>query len=85
MATVRYRISDAFGLHARPAARLAAAAAGWGGRATVRVDRGGASVEADDPMALMGLDARCGDVLVVDAPGADARAVSRALGDAFGA
>ena len=65
------------GLHARPAAVLAAAAKRFG--ATVRLQKGGAEVNAKSVIALLAFELQKGDALQVKATGADAREAADTL------
>ncbi|WP_226016930.1 phosphoenolpyruvate--protein phosphotransferase [Novosphingobium sp. FKTRR1] len=67
-------VGPGHGIHARPAARIAAALAGLAVELTIRGDIRQAN--ARSPVALLTLDARAGDTLVLRAQGPDA---SRAL------
>ena len=67
------------GIHARPAATIAAAAKRFSAQARVSV--GGKSAKAISPMALMALGVRRGDEIVIDASGLDAEAAVEALAD----
>jgi phosphotransferase system HPr (HPr) family protein len=59
------------GIHARPAALIVEAVASLDARVTVATDRS-APVSARSPTALMSLGTRAGDVLRIEADGADA-------------
>ena len=67
------------GLHARPAARLARAAAGFA--ADVEISAHGRSANARSAVALMALGAGHGDEITIRARGADAEAAADALAD----
>ncbi|GAB3486387.1 HPr family phosphocarrier protein [Nocardiopsis coralliicola] len=73
MAERRVTVESEVGLHARPAALFVEAAAAASGEATVAKE-GGAAVSAKSILAVMGLDVRNGDeiVLRVDGDGAEA-------------
>ena len=66
-------IVNADGIHARPAARIVATLASLDARVTIATDRS-APVSARSPTALMSLGTRIGDVLRIEADGADAAA-----------
>ncbi|MBY4797518.1 HPr family phosphocarrier protein [Collinsella sp. AGMB00827] len=89
-------ICDPLGLHARPVAQIAAAAMSWDSKITVsRVDSsfagdrsadipaGSSGVDAKDLMALMSLNAACGDELIITVQGSDEQAAAQALRQAF--
>ena len=74
------------GIHARPAALIVASVASLDARVTIATDRS-APVSARSPTALMSLGARIGDVLRIEADGADAAAavdrIVALVGDGF--
>jgi phosphocarrier protein FPr/phosphocarrier protein len=70
------------GIHARPAASLAAAVKGLA--ADVSVVFGARKANAKSPVGLMSLGVRKGDQIVIQAAGADAEAAIAALERAFG-
>lgn len=74
MASKSVAVGSSVGLHARPAALIAAAAAEETSPVTIGVD-GGTPVDASSALMLMTLGAGCGDVVVVS--GDDASAVDR--------
>lgn len=65
------RLVNAIGLHARPAARLAALASKYDAEITVSFS-GRAPVNAKSTMSLMALGAKLGDTILVDAEGPQA-------------
>jgi multiphosphoryl transfer protein len=73
----RVRVGFAHGIHARPAALLAGSLRSLS--AEVSVTLGARRANARSPVALMGLGARCGDVLELRASGPDAAAALAAL------
>ncbi|MFC4562070.1 HPr family phosphocarrier protein [Nocardiopsis mangrovi] len=74
MAQRRVTVGAEVGLHARPAALFVEAASAAGG--TVTVAKGdGDPVPAKSILAVMGLDVRHGDEIVISADGDDAEAV----------
>lgn len=80
--TVRSRtvvVPNAFGLHARPAAVLAAAAKNFS--ATIHLVRGLTEVNAKSVVAILAFEAKQGDALQVQATGPDALAATAALAD----
>jgi phosphocarrier protein FPr/phosphocarrier protein len=72
-----FAVPLAHGLHARPAAALAAAAKGFA--ADIRLAAAGQSANAKSPVAVMALGVRRGDQIVLSASGADAQAAVDAL------
>lgn len=73
----RVRVGFVHGIHARPAALLAGSLRNLS--AEVSVTLGERRANARSPVALMGLGARCGDVLELHASGPDAAAALAAL------
>jgi phosphocarrier protein FPr/phosphocarrier protein len=67
------------GLHARPAARVADCAKRFSSKVTLRL--GQKSASARSPVAIMGLNAACGDRLGLEARGEDADRALRAIAD----
>jgi len=67
------------GLHARPAARVAAAVAPFAAKVTLIV--GDRSASASSPVAMMALGLKSGDALTIAARGADADAAAKAVAD----
>jgi PTS hybrid protein len=66
-AEARLELTNEVGLHARPAAQLARAVATIDAKVTV--SKGEHHADAASVLALMGLDARCGDVIEISATG----------------
>lgn len=64
-----YTIKDEIGIHARPAGLLAKAAKAYSSKITLTAN--GKTVEATKLMAVMGLGAKKGTEVVVQADGAD--------------
>jgi PTS hybrid protein len=75
----RVRLTNAIGLHARPAALLARTLSEVDAQVTVRL--GDASADGRSVLALMALGARKGDELVVSASGAQAAEALRTVED----
>lgn len=72
-------VASELGLHARPAATFAEAAAGY--RAMITVAKNGSEVDARSLLLLLTLDVRRGDRLVIRGTGEDAaEAVDRLAG-----
>ncbi len=69
MKEFNYTITDAVGIHARPAGLLAKKAAAF--KSTVTVVKGEKKADTRRLMALMGLGIKCGDVITVQAEGED--------------
>ncbi|RNL81645.1 HPr family phosphocarrier protein [Halostreptopolyspora alba] len=78
MAVRRVRVGAEVGLHARPAALFVQTAARAGGEVTVAKGES-TPVSAKSVLALMGLDVRHGDEIVITAHGEDSEAVLDAL------
>ena len=70
-------LRNTLGLHARPAAILAAAARPFS--STVRLLRGAAEVNAKSVVAILGFEAKAGDALQIKATGPDAAQAAEAL------
>jgi phosphotransferase system HPr (HPr) family protein len=76
----RLVVTEEAGLHARPAARFAQAAASSSAVVTVRrAEAGAREVSARSVLALMALNIRCGEEIVLAARGTDAQEVLAAL------
>ena len=73
------RLTHPYGLHARPAGRIAAEAKRW--NATLEIGLGERRVNAASPVSLMTLGARIGDTLEIIAVGADAPAAAAAVAE----
>ena len=69
MKEIQYVITDELGIHARPAGLLAKAAKAYSSKITLTAN--GKTVEATKLMAVMGLGAKKGTEVVVQADGAD--------------
>lgn len=74
MAVRRVKVGAEVGLHARPAALFVQTAAQASGEVTV-AKGDSAPVSAKSVLALMGLDVRHGDEIVITAAGEDSEAV----------
>ncbi|GAA1757416.1 MULTISPECIES: HPr family phosphocarrier protein [Streptomonospora] len=74
MAQRRITVQSEVGLHARPAALFVEAATKGGSEVTV-AKGDGAPVSAKSILAVMGLDVRKGDEIVITAEGEDAEAL----------
>ncbi|GAB3448220.1 HPr family phosphocarrier protein [Streptomonospora sediminis] len=74
MAQRRVTVQSEVGLHARPAALFVEAATKAGGEVTLAKGEG-APVSAKSILAVMGLDVRKGDEIVISADGEDADAL----------
>ena len=81
MISFTHVIQDAEGLHARPAALIAAAALPW--ESTMVVTCGDRRASAPNPVELMMLDAVRGDVLEVEVSGVDEEQAAAALREVF--
>ncbi|MFW5420243.1 HPr family phosphocarrier protein [Nocardiopsis sp. CNT-189] len=84
MAERRVKVESEVGLHARPAALFVEAAAKAAGEATV-AKGDGAPVSAKSILAVMGLDVRNGDEIVVRVEGEGAEEVLDRLAEIAGA
>lgn len=78
MKTFSYTITDALGIHARPAGLLAKAARNFPDT-VITVDKDGNSARASQLMKLMGLGVRQGDTVRVTAQGAEEDAAIAAM------
>lgn len=72
-----FTIKDEAGIHARPAGLLVKAAAEFESKITIAKDA--KSADAKRIFGLMGLGAKCGDVLTVTCEGADEEQAAAAL------
>ena len=72
-------LPNSLGLHARPAAVLAAASRQF--KSVVHLLRGAAEVNAKSVVAILGFEVKPGDALQIKATGPDARKASEALAD----
>lgn len=72
-----YVIQDEVGLHARPAGQLVKEAKKY--ESSIRIVKGEKSADASKLMAVMGLGAKCGDTVEVEAEGADEAAAAEGL------
>lgn len=81
MVSFTHTIRGGEGLHARPVASIVAATRPW--TSAVRVRVGDRVCDGRDLMGLMGLGARCGDVLIVEVEGPDETPAAEALREVF--
>lgn len=77
MASALVTLTNPSGLHARPAAIFAKAAAGYGG--TVAVTKDERTVNAKSTLSLLTLDCHRGDVITIAVEGDDADVMLGAL------
>lgn len=77
MQSFSYTVTDACGIHARPAGLLVKTAKGFG--STITIEKAGKSVGATKLMMVMGLGVKQGDTVTVTAEGADEDAAIVAL------
>ncbi len=77
MKEFNYTITDAVGIHARPAGMLAKKAAGF--KSTVSIVKGEKKADTRRLMALMGLGIKCGDTITVQVEGEDEQAAADAI------
>lgn len=78
MKTFNYTITDAVGIHARPAGKLVKLAKGFESKITIEKE-GGKSADLTKLMAVMGLGVKCGDNIIVTFDGADEEAAFTAV------
>lgn len=69
MKEFNYVITDKEGIHARPAGEFVKAAKAFS--SSVKVEKGGKSVDAKKIFGLMGLGVKCGEEITVQVAGAD--------------
>ena len=79
MALKEFTIKNRLGIHARPAAKLAKIANEF--ESTIRVMKDGLEVNGKSIMGIMMLAAAQGNVIQVEAEGADEKDAIRAMGD----
>ncbi len=77
MKEFKYVITDAEGLHARPAGMLVKEAAKYACR--VSIEKSGKEVDAKRIMAVMGLAAKCGNEVIIRCDGEGEEEASTAL------
>ena len=77
-----YTIKDPIGIHARPAGLLVKEAKAFAGT-VVTITKNGTTVTATQLMKLMGLGVKHGDVVTVQAEGANEEAAIAAFSDFF--
>lgn len=77
MKEFKFTIKDEAGIHARPAGLLVKAAGGFD--CSVKIEKDGKSADAKKIFGLMGLGAKCGDVITVTCDGTDEAAAAVAL------
>ena len=77
MKQFQYTITDANGIHARPAGLLVKAAQGFA--SAVRLTRGEKSADLKRLFGVMSLNVKAGDTVSVSAEGADEEAAIQAL------
>lgn len=79
MKTFNYTITDALGIHARPAGLLVKLVSGY--KSTVMVSKDGKEVDAKRIMGLMGLGATKGTTITVKVDGPDEAEAAKAVED----
>jgi phosphocarrier protein len=79
--TFQYQITDAVGIHARPAGLLVQEAKKYGSKIMLQVN--GKSAEAAKLMALMSLGVKQGQTVTVSVEGADEDEACRGMKDFF--
>ena len=79
MKTFTHVVTDALGIHARPAGLLVKIAAGF--ESTITVEKEGKKADCKRIMALMGLGAKQGTTITVSVEGPDEEAAATAVRD----
>lgn len=77
MKSFNYVITDAVGIHARPAGMLVKEAKNY--ESTVTIVKGEKKADAKKLMILMGLGVKCGEEITVEVEGADEEKACEAL------
>ena len=77
MKSFQYVITDAEGIHARPAGDFVKAAKGFA--SSVQITKGGKTVDAKKIFGLMGLGVKQGEEVTIDVEGEDEEAAAAAL------
>lgn len=77
MKSFQYVITDAEGIHARPAGDFVKAAKGFD--SSVKITKGGKTVDAKKIFGLMGLGVKQGEEVTIDVEGEDEEAAAAAL------
>ena len=77
MKSFQYVITDAEGIHARPAGDFVKAAKGFA--SSVTITKGGKTVDAKKIFGLMGLGVKQGEEVTIDVEGEDEEAAAAAL------
>ena len=72
-----YKITDALGIHARPAGLLVKTASGFA--SSVTIGKAGKSADAKKLFSVMSLAVKCGDEITVSCSGSDEDAASDAM------
>ncbi len=78
MTTFQYTVTDAQGVHARPAGLLVKHLASYPEH-SISISKDGKSADAKRLFALMGLCIKCGDTITVTVDGADSATAAAAL------
>lgn len=81
MKTFDYTITDAVGIHARPAGLLVKAAKTY--ESEINITKGEKTVSATKLMMLMSLGVKCGDTVTVTISGADEEAAEKGMKEFF--
>ena len=82
MKTFQYQITDAYGIHARPAGLLVQEAKKYSSKIMLQVN--GKSAEATKLMAIMSLGVKQGHTVEVTVEGADEEEACRGMEEFFG-
>lgn len=77
MKSFQYVITDAEGIHARPAGDFVKAVKGFA--SSVKITKGGKTVDAKKIFGLMGLGVKQGEEVTIDVEGEDEEAAAAAL------
>ncbi len=79
MKSITYTITDELGIHARPAGLLVKLAGGF--QSKITISKEGKEADAKRIMALMGLSATKGTVIIVEIEGPDEADAAKAVED----
>ncbi len=71
MKTITYTITDALGLHARPAGILVKNAGGYASKITIKNQENGKEADAKRIIGVMALGVKCGNTIELTVDGSD--------------
>lgn len=71
MKTITYTITDALGLHARPAGILVKNAGGYASKITIKNKENGKEADAKRIIGVMALGVKCGNTIELTVDGSD--------------